>query len=187
MDKKDIYEHLAKIYLDASSTKKKKNKVYSKIFKNLFLISLVCVFGLSTVLLSNLRRPKINNSEVALILAPEALKINFNFDPAKKETLTLDLNRLNLNNYKRIAFSVKKLDISNTIALRVEFISAYKERSEVYLKNIPSKWQDYTFNLSDFKNITDWSETKNLSFTVEEWNTKENKGIVYIDNVRVLK
>jgi len=185
MDKKDIYEHLAKIYLDASSTKK--NKFYSKIFKNLFLISLACVFGLSAALLANSGKHKVNNSEVALILASDPLKINFNFDPAKKEILTLNLKRLNLNNYKKVAFSLKKMSISDTISLRVEFTSAYKERSEVYVKNIPYRWQDFTFNLSDFKNITDWSEIKELSFTVEEWNAKQNKGIVYIDNVRVLK
>ena len=187
MDKKDIYEHLAKIYLDASSTKKKKNKVYSKLYKNLFLISVVCIFGISTVLLTNLNRHKASNSEVALILSVEALKINFNFDPAKKEILTLNLNRINLNNYKRVAFSVKKNNIIDTIALRVEFTSAYKEKAEVYIKDIPYRWNDYMINLSDFKNITDWSEIKDLSFTVEEWNTKENKGIVFIDNVRVLK
>lgn len=187
MDKKDIYEHLAKIYLDASSTKKKKNKVYSKLSKNIFLISMVCIFGASAVLLANLNRHKINNSEVALVLSDEALKINFNFDPAKKEVLTLNLNRLNLNNYKKLAFSVKKNNIIDTIALRVEFTSAYKEKAEFYLKNIPYRWHDYTVNFSDFKNITDWSEIKDLSFTVEEWNTKENKGVVFIDNVRVLK
>ena len=79
------------------------------------------------------------------------------------------------------------MNISDTISLRVEFTSAYKEKSEVYVKNIPYRWQELTFNLSDFKNITDWSEIKDMSFTVEEWNTRENKGIVYIDNVRVLK
>jgi len=187
MDKKDIYEHLAKIYLDASSTKKKKNRIYSKLFKNLFLISLVLVFGLSGVLLSRLRPYKQSNSEVALILAPEALKINFDFDPAKKEILTLNLNRLNLNNYKKIAFSLKKMNAADKIALRVEFTSAFKERSEIYIKDIPNKWHDYTFDLAQFKNITDWSETKSLEFSVEEWNSKENKGIIYIDNVRVLK
>ena len=134
MDKKDIYEHLAKIYLDASSTKKKKNKFYySKIFRNLLLISLVCVFGVSAALLANLGKYKVNNSEVALILATDPLKINFNFNPAKKEILTFNLKRLNLNNYKRIAFSVKKLNILDVISLRVEFTSAYKERSEVYV------------------------------------------------------
>ena len=34
MDKKDIYEHLAKIYLDASSNKKKKSAAQPRIFKN---------------------------------------------------------------------------------------------------------------------------------------------------------
>lgn len=187
MDKKDIYEHLAKIYLDASSKKKKQKKFYSKIFKNLFLISLVCIFGAGAVLLTNLTKHKTNNSEVALILSSDPLKINFNFDPAKKEILTLDLKRLSLNNYKKFAFSVKKMNIFDTISLRVEFTSAFKEKSEVYVKNTPYRWQDFTFNLSDFKNIADWSEMKELSFTVEEWNAKENKGIVYIDNVRVLR
>jgi len=124
MDKKDIYEHLAKIYLDASSTKKKKDSFYSKISKNLLLIALVCVFGISAAFIINSGKYKTNNPEVALILAPDSLKINFNFDPVKKEILTLNLKHLSLNNYKKIALSVKKMNISDTISLRVEFTSA---------------------------------------------------------------
>ena len=47
MDKKDIYEHLAKIYLDASSNKKKKPAVQPRIFKNLFIVSIVFIAALS--------------------------------------------------------------------------------------------------------------------------------------------
>lgn len=187
MDKKDIYEHLAKIYLDASSKKKKKNKAYPQIFKNLFFISLLMVVGLSAALLANPRSKEPANAQVALILAPEALKINFNFDPAKKEIYTLNLNRLNLNKYKALAFSLKKANFKDTISLRVEFTTAFKEKSELYVKNIPHSWQEYTLSLADFKSISDWSEITNLSFGVEEWNTRENNGVVYIDNVRLIK
>ena len=43
MDKKDIYEHLAKIYLDASSTKKKK-RIDPRILRSLTLAMLAAVF-----------------------------------------------------------------------------------------------------------------------------------------------
>ena len=43
------------------------------------------------------------------------------------------------------------------ISLRVEFTNAFRERSEVYLRNIPHKWQTYKINLTDFKEIMDWS------------------------------
>jgi hypothetical protein len=189
MDKKDIYEHLAKIYLDASfkTKKKKKPKFHPQLFRNLFLLSIVLVVGLSFALFFDFGENKPLNSEIALVLLPDAAKINFNFNPAKKEIYSLDLNNLNLNKFKFLNFSVKNSAYQNPIALRVEFTNIYKEKSWIYLKDISHKWRDYSLKLLEFKNISDWSEMSNLSFIVEEWNTKEKKGVVYIDNVRLLK
>jgi len=187
MDKKDIYEHLAKIYLDASSKKKQKNKPYEKIFKNLFLISVIFVAALSVGLFLTFLKHKPYNSEVALVLLPDVAKINFHFDPARKEIYAVSLNKLDLSRYNALAFSAKKDNPENTIALRVEFNSIYKEKSEIYFKDVPHKWRDYKINFSDFKGITDWSEMSNLAFAIEEWNAKEKRGVVYIDNVRLLK
>ena len=187
MDKKDIYEHLAKIYLDASSKKKKRSKAYPKLFKNLFIVSIFVVAGLSTTLFSSLSKKANLNAETALILQNDPAKINFNFDPAKKETYTLNLNRLNLTRSKRLAFAVRNMSAKDKITLRVEFTNAFKEKSEVYVRDIPPKWQDLKINLSEFKNINDWSEMTSLCFCVEEWNAAQKKGVVYIDNVRLLK
>ncbi len=187
MDKKDIYEHLAKIYLDASSKKKKRNKAYPKLFKNLFIVSIFVIVGLSTAIFSSSPKKEGLNSETALLLQNDAAKINFNFDPAKKETYSINLNRLNLGHVKYLAFSVKDMNPKNKIALRVEFANAFKERSEVYLRDIPAKWQDFKISLSEFKNINDWSEMASLCFCVEEWNSSEKKGVVYIDNLRLIR
>lgn len=187
MDKKDIYEHLAKIYLDASSKRKKRNKGYPNLLKNLLLVSVVLVFGLSASLLAALQKEKPFGSQVILVLSPDALKINFDFNPAKKEIYYLDLNKLNLSRYKTLGFSLRKADYNDNIALRVEFITAFKEKSEVYFKDIPHKWQDYKIDLSEFSGISDWSRVTRLAFIVEEWNTTEKKGVVYIDNVMVIK
>lgn len=187
MDKKDIYEHLAKIYLDASSKKTKQTEVYPRVFKNLFLISIVFIFALGFVLFSNFQKKKAFDSELALVLLPDVVKINFHFDPARKEIYALNLNKLNLTRFRALAFSIKKASYENIISLRVEFSTPFREKSEIYFKDIPHKWQDYKINLSEFKGISDWSEMSNLTFAIEEWNTKDKRGVVYIDNIRLLR
>jgi hypothetical protein len=186
MDKKDIYEHLAKIYLDASG-KKKKIKSYPKTFQNLFFIGILLIVILSLTLFENWQKNKSFNSEIALVLLADAAKINFHFNPAKKESYSFDLKKLDLSRFKALAFSVKKANYQDNISLRVEFISNFKEKSEAYFKNISHKWHDYKINLSEFKDISDWSRISGLSFIVEEWNVKEKKGVVYLDNVRLLR
>jgi len=187
MDKKDIYEHLARIYLDASSNKKNKPALKPYIFRNLFIVSVALIIVLSAIYFGPFHSNKTTNSEISLVLLPDAAKINFHFVPAKKEIFSMNLNRLNLAMYKALAFAVKKANHQDTIALRVEFSNAFKEKSEVYFKDIPHKWHDYTVNLSEFKNVNDWSEMSSLSFTVEEWNVKKNTGVVFVDNVRLLR
>ncbi|MCX5701500.1 MAG: hypothetical protein NTW64_00760, partial [Candidatus Omnitrophica bacterium] len=127
------------------------------------------------------------NSEISLVLLSEAAKINFHFDPARKETYAIDLNSLNLTGYKALSFSVKKTDYNDNLHLRVEFINSLKEKSELYVKDIPHKWRDYKINLMEFQKITDWSKMSKLAFIVEEWNVGEKKGVVYIDEIKLIK
>ena len=188
MDKKDIYEHLAKIYLDASQKKKKKSKKHWR-FKNLFFIGIAFFFGLALFLSINSinNRKKAINSEFALVIQPNIAKVNFNFDPAKKEIYSIYLKNLDVAKFKAISFSVKKASFKGSISLRVEFTNSFKEKSEIYLKDISHKWKDYRIPLSDFKNIKDWSRMSSLAFIVEEWNAKEDHNIVYIDNIVLLR
>ena len=186
MDKKDIYEHLANIYLDASSKKKKKNKVYSKVFKNIFIVSIFMFLGLGTTLFYTFSKNNLN-SEVVLVLQNDASKINFNFNPAKKEVYTINLNKLNAGRFSQLGFTARNMQPKSNLAMRVEFVNSFKEKSEVYIKDIPGKWQDYKIELTKFKNIHDWSTITELSFSIEEWNAASKDGILYIDNVRLLK
>jgi hypothetical protein len=187
MDKKAIYEHLAKIYLDASGKKEKKSRNYLK-YKNIIFVALVVFTVTFTYFLSNyfLGNAKLKNSEIALILSPDAVKINFHFDPARKETYSLSLNKLNAARFKTLRFSAKNVDYQDAVTLRVEFTNIFKEKSEIYIKDISHKWQDYRIGLSDFKKISDWSEMTGLTFVVEEWNVRGKKGIVYLDNIRLI-
>jgi len=186
MDKKDIYEHLAKIYLDASSKRKKKSKE-PRLFKNLFIASVaVAVISLATVgfYFRHSRNP---NTEIALVIAPDAVKINFHFDPAKREIYSVPLNNLDLSRYKALAFSIKQAGYKDDINMRIEFATGFKEKSEIYVRQIPHKWKECRIDLAQFKGINDWSSMLELAFIVEEWNARENKGVVYVDNIRFVK
>lgn len=191
MDKKEIYEHLAKIYLDASSKsskKKRRNRARYWILNNLPVIGLIFTFTCaSAFLVYNLDKYAKTKPQVALYLIQDAAKINFNFNPAKKETLALNLNGLNLNKYKKLSFDLRKINSRDHITLRVELANRFNEVSEIYIRDIPQKWSNYTFELNRFKGIGDWRSMKSLVFCVEEWNSREKSGIIYIDNVRLIK
>lgn len=185
MDKKDIYEHLAKIYLDASSKKKKKSAKFPWLNKHFFFVSLA-VIALSLVVLVYPNYNRKLNSDTALFLSLEPIKINFNFDPAKKEVFAINLKGLDLTRFNELGFSARKTNPTDKITLKIEFTSNFRERSDIYIQDIPVKWQDYKINLDKFRQITKWSQVYSLSFIVEEWNAKSKKGVVYLDNVRFL-
>ncbi|MFA5156321.1 MAG: hypothetical protein WC532_02870 [Candidatus Omnitrophota bacterium] len=187
MDKRDIYEHLANIYLDASSSKKKKNKKKHKFNRYIFTGSAVVILlGFFSFAALN-GRNSVGAPEVALILYPDTAKINFNFNPARKEIFSLDLNRLNLSHYNTLAFALKKSNYADKISLKVEFTNSFNERSSLYLKDIPHRWNNYAVKFSEFHGISYWNEITKVSFIVEEWNAKDKKDVVYIDNIRVLR
>lgn len=191
MDKKEIYEHLAKIYLDASSKsskKKRKNKAHSPVIRNLAItVVLLVTFGAGSSLWLGFNKKTAKPSQIALYLVQDATKINFNFDPAKRETFSLSLNNLNLTTYKSLGFTVRKTNPKDAISLRIEFTNRFNEKSEVYVKHISQKWSDQRIDFSQFKNISNWQEMKLLAFSVEEWNAREKSGVLYIDDVRLIK
>ncbi len=190
MDKREIYEHLANIYLDASSKtskKRRKTKSYPKPARNIILAGVILVLGIGSGIAYSSFSSRNREAQITLFLYQDPAKINFNFDPAKKETFSLNLKQLNLSRYKNLAFSARKVNPKDTIALKVEFVNRFNEKSEIYIKDISGKWTNHDINLDRFAKINDWTQMKSLSFSVEEWNAKEKSGVVYIDNIRVTK
>lgn len=189
MKKSDIYEHLANIYLDTPLKRKRKIESNNDNFRVSLYISISVIVILSLLLFINVKSRYNNpvNSETTLVLMPEAAKINFQFNPGRKEVFAINLNKSNLSKYKRLGLSLKKARAKDVFSLRVEFTNAFKEKSEVYLKDITADWKEYKIALTDFKAITDWTEVSSLAFILEEWNAQEKKGVFYLDNVALFK
>ena len=189
--KKDIYEHLADIYLDASyKNKSKKKSKYSLRFKNLAFIGIALISVPTIFLFTSLNRTPASN---ALILVPRIITINLNDASSPQRPLhSINLDRKDLSRYKTLAFSVRKDSAyPSRLTLRVKLTSAQKQKSEIYLKPISSSWDEYALKLNDFQSISNWSKMLNLSFIIDEPHTSTNEtpqaGAVYIDNVRLLR
>ena len=188
MDKVDIYEHLANIYLDSS--RKRKKKVKSKASRQLKILLAIIIFIVlvfSAVIFIKSPKKTSFNVEIAYVIQPNVVKINYNFDVIRKEAYSVDLKNLELSQFKALAFSARKTNPDDTVFLRVELVNSFKEISEIYLKDIKYRWKNFRIALSDFKNISEWSDMSKLSFIVEEWNTKNKHGVVYIDDIKFIK
>ena len=190
MNKKEIYEHLANIYLDASSKSSKKRRTFSaypKTAQVILIVGLVATLGLGSAITYSHIQNHNPPGQIALFLYKDTAKINFNFEPASREVFSLNLNQLNLSRYNALGFSVRKTNSHDIISLRIEFTNRFNEKSEVYIKDILNKWTDHRIELNRFLQIKDWKQMKELAFSVEEWNAREKTGIVYLDNIRVIK
>jgi len=188
MDKKDIYEHLAKIYLDASSKGKKSGSKHNPALKKTLIGAALLVATAIIFLLAPAHKQALKGAQiVALVLQPETIKLNFHFDPAKKEIYTLNLNKIDLSRFQTLSFSVRKENIKDKINLRVELATKFKEKASCYIRDIPHRWQNYQLKFLEFKGIGYLGSVSSISFIVEEWNTREKNGVVYIDDITLLK
>ncbi len=188
MDKKDIYEHLANIYLDASSSKKKRKGKKGRKLKNLLFANLAITLSLGLFLFANIYKNKpFISSEIAYPLYHNLIKINLNFGRLNKELYSVRLNNQNLRGYKSLSFSLKKYNRKDDIFLKIQFSNASNDKSYVYLKEIPHKWKEYKVALSEFKDLNDWTRMSKLSFSVQERDDKKIRDFVCIDNIRVLR
>jgi hypothetical protein len=186
MNKREIYEHLADIYLDNSGKKKKGFKKFFDprvIYLAVFLLTIVVSIPIF-IFVSHKSSLK---SQVALVIQPTSVRMNFHRGATKKEIFSFDINQLDLAEFNTLSFSIRKLWPADIINIRVEINNKLKERSAIYLDDLSYKWKNYEFNLSDFKNVTNWKKMDKLSFIIEEWNIKGERGIVYIDNVKFIK
>jgi len=184
MKKREIYDHLAEIYLSAPKKKKAKIGKFSQ-FKQAFLISVVV--GVTFFIAASAVKIPRGVSQMALVVQAEPVKINYNLGVIKKEIYSLDLSNLDLAKFKAIGFSLRKTNPRDRVHLRVELQSSFKEIAQVYIDDVRDKWEEFKLSFNEFPGISDWSRLTRVAFVVEEWNTRDKKGIVYLDDVKFLK
>lgn len=186
MTRDEIYDHLAQVYLG----KRKESETHTKkhfhawllinVFITLIIFSSV-FYGLTAFLTrqSSLR----GNVFFALHNGLIRLEYNFaeNFSPVK--TLALSTPEIDASRYKNLQFSIRAKDKGNPALVKVVIENHKKEISSYYIQGIDYTWQDFRIPLQEFRQITDWTDLKDISFVLESWNVDKKQGLILIDNI----
>lgn len=192
MEKNEVYDYLAKIYLDKQPAAKAEKKAQVKGLDYWLLFLILIAIGALGILFyfrypSFLLEPERYSLDIST--GNEFIKIKYNFAlrGTKKEGYTLTLADLNAEGFSALQFKARSLKKNESIKLKVELENSLKEKSFIYINGLTDSWNKFSIAMTDFKEITQWDGLTQVSFIVEEWNVVEKDDCVYIDEIRLIK
>jgi len=194
MNKKDIYEHLAAVYLNTpkKSRSRRKDHIHfgsvSKVFFKLgvFFTTITLVVAFSIIYAQN---QQANNTGPVVILGSEINRLGLDsFSSQQKEIARFDLRNINFAKYNALGFSIRKSNYKDKVLVRIELSDAYGRHSKFFIDQLPTySWSDLKIKVNNFRGSYNRAKAYSLVFIVDDWNSKEDKGALYIDNIRLLK
>lgn len=185
MEKNEVYDYLAKVYLDKQPAVRESKKVFPWKRNALLLIVPSIIFLTAYFFLKYpFKVYRAKDYYLGIGISGGAVKINYYFDASgiKTKSYKIALDGLDLRDFKGLAFEARHLNKGN-LSLRVELENSYKEISACYAGPLENKWKEFRINLGEFKAISEWNNIKSLSFVVEEWNAQAKEDSVYIDAI----
>lgn len=193
MEKNEVYDYLAKVYLDkqpsaaARPSEKKRPSSFRK-YALFLLLPIIMLPSLYLFLRHPVRQRTPKGWSLQLNVGNELIKIRYDFTASdlKKEGYSIALADLNAQGFQELEFNARRRKDFGAAHLRVTLENNFRENAARYV-SMDSKWRRYKIKLSDFKEITAWDKLKNISFIVEEWNVADKDDCIYIDELRFTK
>ncbi len=189
MTRDEIYDHLAKVYLDKRATVEKKAEppkappvswlIINVVITGFILAS--AVWGLTAFLT---QRDDLLKDRIIYTLSNSPIRLSYDVGGGlpQVKSLQIALSPVDAQKYRRINLSVRAAGEGNPGVLKIVLTNAREEKAAYYLQGIRSRWQDYSIAFEKM-NLTDWRTLKNISFVIEGWNTARPSGTVLIDNI----
>ena len=187
MTRDDIYNHLAQVYLGkrTDTGKKKKQQMSAWLVINIFITVIIfasAFYGLTAFLTSH---DSSLQSRVIFSLHNGPVRIEYDlsdsFSPVK--TFVLDIPSIDAAKYNKIQFSIRGKEEGAPGIVKVVMKNQRNEEAAYYVQGVGFDWQEFSIPLSEFKQISDWSNLTDISFVLESWNVDNTKGLVLIDNL----
>ncbi|MFH0753940.1 MAG: hypothetical protein V2A70_05185 [Candidatus Omnitrophota bacterium] len=186
MNRDEIYDHLAQVYLgkrEHVQVKESKPRPNAWLVINVLITAFILtsvVYGLTAFLTQRKDTFKsrvvfaLNNSPIRLMYAVGG-------DYPQVKSLTIAVPEVDVAKYRRLNLSLRTMN-GNPGVLKVVLKNAREEQSSYYLQGLQARWQDYSIAFDEM-NLTDLKSLKDISFVVEAWNAKDASGAVLIDNI----
>ena len=186
MTRDEIYDHLAQVYLGKrkESEPRKKKYFHAWLLINV-LITLMIFSSVFYGLTAFLTRQSSLRGNVLFALHNGLVRLDYNFDEdfSPVKTLALSAPAIDASRYKNIQFSIRGKEEANPSIVKVVITNDKNETASYYIQGIDYNWQDFRIPLQEFKQITDWTNLKAVSFVLESWNVEKKEGVILIDNI----
>ena len=187
MNREDIYDHLAQVYLGKRKQAdiKKKKQFNAWLVINIFITVTIFAgvfYGLTAFLT---QKGSTFEKNVIYSLHQGSIRVEYNFNSQfpPVQTFSLSLSSLDASKYNKIQFALRGKEEGAPGVIKVVVRNDKGEISSYYVQGIGLGWGDYSIPLSEFKQISDWSNIIDVSFVLESWNVVNKKGVVLIDDV----
>ena len=187
MNRDDIYDHLAQVYLGKRSKAdiKKEQRFSAWLLINILITVVIftsAFYGLTAFLT---QRNSHLQSRVIYALHNGVIRIEYNFTepfpPVK--TFALEVPAVDAAKYGKIQFSIRGKEEGVPGIVKVVVKNQRGEEASYYVQGVGLDWQEFNIPLDEFKQITDWSSLTDISFILESWNVDHKKGLILIDHV----
>jgi len=186
MTRDEIYDHLAQVYLGKKKeTEKKKEKFSAWIVINILIAVIIfasAFYGFTAFLV---HRSDILESRIifALTNGPVRMIYDLRYPHPPVKSFSLSVPTVDAQKYSTLQFSIRGMEAGYPGIVRVEVRNYKNEVASILLENVKADWREVEIPLSQFEQITDWSNLSSVSFFVESWNAERQHGGILIDHI----
>ena len=187
MNRDEIYDHLAKVYLGKKSSvqeikKKKMNSAWlaMNIVITLFILAST-FYGFTAFLnrqqvdLKNRVVYSLNNNPIRIVY-----DLGYPYPPVKTFPLTIPTK--DISKFSKLNVSIRGMETGYPGVVKLILSNQKNETSTYFLQDIGVDWQHVSIPLEKF-HLTDLTSVTDLSFVLESWNVQSKKGIVLVDDI----
>jgi hypothetical protein len=188
MTRDEIYDHLAQVYLGKRKKADQKNKFEFNAWLLINILITAIIFASAFYGLTAFLKQRSSFFESKIIYSLHSGRIflpyDFKKDLAPVKTFALSVPQIDAAQYGWLQFSVRAKEEGNPGMVKVVVQNDKNEIASYYVQGISYNWKEFAIPLSEFKQISDWSSLKDISFILESWNVNKEKGVILIDHVR---
>jgi hypothetical protein len=188
MTRDEIYDHLAQVYLGKRKKADEKKRIEFNAWLVINILITAIIFSSAFYGLTAFLKQRDSYFESKIVYALHNGRIFFDYDfkndaaPLKKFSLIVP--QIDAGQYASLHFSLRAKEEGNPGIVKVVIQSNKNEVASYYVQGISHDWKEYDIPLSAFKQISNWSDLKDISFVLESWNINNVKGVILIDDVR---
>lgn len=187
MTRDEIYDHLAQVYLgkkNMAKPKEEKKQVSAWLVLNIIITVVIFAtsfYGLTAFLA---RRSDEFHKRVIFSLNKGPIRIRYDlgypYPPMK--AFSLSVPEASAEKYEQLEFSIRGAE-GTPGTVRIEVRNDRNEIASVFIDDVNYDWSQKRIPLDAFDGITDWSSLSEISFILEAWNARTQKGMLLIDDV----